>query len=200
MKKAKKLKIVVTQKNEQGISSKTVVNKTRDQLMQLEKDNQDIQLQVQVVKNVATLTLDIQMDVDAFTLKDHQLTKQLTSIQINNYTSTEYDNTFCCQFLKKNKKGYSIYLLGKSGEPKCSQPVLIQLVSKYFKDEKQESEMVQLQTDSEGKVTLGELEDIEWIYSIVKGEKENVKCDNRRWHIVPPSPIHYQPTYHLLHD
>jgi len=53
----------------------------------------------------------------------------------------------------------------------------VQLVSKYFKNNESESEMVELWTDSEGKVTLGQLEDIEWIYSVVKGEKEDVKAD-----------------------
>lgn len=57
-----------------------------------------------------------------------------------------------------------------------------------------------LETDAEGKVNLGPLEDIEYIYSIVSGQQTHVNADNRRWHILQSHPIQYQPTFTILQN
>ncbi|KAM3139602.1 hypothetical protein pb186bvf_008247 [Paramecium bursaria] len=68
-------------------------------------------------------------------------------------------NIFCSQFLRYSSEGYLIYLLGKNGEPKQGITLDIQLLIQDLN----EQISVSLITDQDGKVTLGELNNIRLI-------------------------------------
>ena len=68
--------------------------------------------------------------------------------------------------MEKSKQGYSIYSLGKNGEPKANQKLNIDLYPEWQKTQLKKS----LVTNKEGKVLLGQLDGI--IDIIVKDEHE----------------------------
>jgi hypothetical protein len=62
-------------------------------------------------------------------------------------------------FLRHTAKGYFLELLGRNGEPLAGRPVRIKLKNHFVRDDVD----VTLKTDLKGRITLGDLCDIDWI-------------------------------------
>lgn len=86
-------------------------------------------------------------------------------------------------YLKKNKEGYRIYCLGKSGEPKKKVKIELSFTNdlKTISNQKQYS----LMTNSEGYVRLGKLKNINEI-------KAYCDSDECSWPIIKDQTIQYQ--------
>ena len=92
-------------------------------------------------------------------------------------------------YMKKNKEGYRIYCLGKSGEPKKK----VKINVSFSHDWKNSSSMKQneLMTNSEGFIRLGKLENIKEISTYYAQRRQT-------WSIVKEKTIEYQSQVQII--
>ncbi len=77
--------------------------------------------------------------------------------------------------------------MGKNGEAKPNRPISVELKHRYFR----ELVLMPMQTDDQGRIQLGKLEEIEWIQA---GGQGNI---SHKWHLAKdlyqyPNTIHGQ--------
>jgi len=97
------------------------------------------------------------------------------SIPINIHQETD---ELVSIYLKPSQDGYYIYVLGKNGEPKSKIRVNVNLQPKFYHDSIYET----LETDEDGKITLGKLENIASI-TVDSTASGNLNACHRYWTI-----------------
>ena len=96
----------------------------------------------------------------------------------------EYDT-----LIKKNNNGnYIIHLLGKNGEPKINHQIELNLQHKY-QDVVNNNESILMESDFEGKIDLGKLNDI-----------RNIRIDNNHFEIEQLPKFTYMPNMTILEN
>ena len=94
---------------------------------------------------------------------DKQQISSEHTIEMHLYKDT---NKFFNQYLKRTDEGYSLYVLGKNGEPKTGVKVELSIKHEHFNNPITQT----LQTDAKGRVVLGRLNRVLSLTSCVKAE------------------------------
>lgn len=143
------VKLVVTSTDREGVASSKEVNDFK-----LFNDKDSI-FEFSVPEKLSQLNFNLRAKIENLSQGKKQDLSISKAFTVNKISSTEKIEAF----LPKHIAGeYVVYLLGKSGEPVVDSPVQIEIKSKYFK----RTVHLTLQTNTEGKISLGQLMDVEW--------------------------------------
>jgi hypothetical protein len=137
-----------------------------------------------VPKRLSSITFSLSGTIQHLNKGEKQKLTTTTTIQANQITQTEKIEDL---FLRRTADGYLIELLGRNGEARPDQPVLLQLKHRDFQNTVQTS----LKSDEQGRVVLGPLKDIVWVRA------ENGEKTNHTWQL-PQDKLSTLPLLHLL--
>ena len=121
----------------------------------------------QVPDDLASISFTLRAKIQKLTRTDKVDLAASESFRLN-----QVDTTDKIEVLHLSRIGgqYVLELLGKSGEPKADRPVYVVVKHRDFKDEVHPA----LQTDAEGRIQLGTLDDIEWVKATGPDEVERM--------------------------
>ena len=112
--------------------------------------------------------------------------KEYTSTHQITVSTPQRDFLFCDLYLKYTPDGHQVYLLGKNGEPKANVPISFLFRNKFSPNQIHQK----LQTDKEGKVSLGKLEEITRVEATISQHGDIVSFQ-RQWNVNNLKTINY---------
>jgi len=116
------------------------------------KKNEEYSFELQIPPKLVSIELNLEAEV--FNSSKQETQKLNSSYNFKNY---ENEENFVKMFLKKSEGKYNLLVLGKNGEVKSDCVVNLELKNKYLSESQ---EQIKLQTDKEGKIFLGKLNNI----------------------------------------
>lgn len=142
-------RLLITSKDHGGIETNT------ESQLRIQEDQESV-FTFRVPERLHELTFTLTGKVRSLSTQEVvelKGSKRFVLNEIDTTTSTED------LFLARSETGFVVALLGRTGEPKVNQPVIITLKHKDFR----EAQHMTLSTDRHGVINLGELPDIAWI-------------------------------------
>ena len=145
---------------------------------------QELEIDVPIPAKLKSLIIQVKGKIKKMTGgKEEIIVNHEHHITMNNYVN---DSTFCGLYLKYSNEGYEIYVLGKNGEPKSNVILNVELCHRFLKSQIN----VQLQSNAEGRVLLGELRNILKVKATLR-EKGDLKAYQNEWFIANCSKTNY---------
>ena len=145
---------------------------------------QELEISVPIPARLKSLELKVSGKIKKMIQEEKDL--ELNNNYVILVDSHVNEDNFCGLYLRYSENGYEVYLLGKNGEPKPNIVLAVKLTNKYIKSNIQ----AQLQTDADGKVILGELNDITKVEARIR-EKGDIKTRNYEWTIGSKNKVSY---------
>lgn len=143
--------------------------------------NKEFSFDLQIPPKLTSILLVFEAEV--FNKSKQENDKVCYSYDYKNY---ETEENFIKMFIKKTDDLYYLFVLGKNGEPKSDVVVNIALNTKQIN---KIQDPIKLQTDLEGKITLGQLKDVVGITaSLVNEEYSNIA---QKWNIAADKKFLY---------
>jgi len=143
---------------------------------------EEVEIEVPIPANLKEVRISVGGQIKLF--RSEQNISSNHTILCNNYLNK---NQFCSMCLKFTKDGYFLYVLGKNGEPKCRVTLDLIAYNSYFRKERS----FNLDTDDEGKITLGLLEDIMSLRANLRPKGDIEISEPREWVLPRENYIDY---------
>ncbi len=151
----KQVSLVIESRDREGVNSSKEVKDFK-----LFEDQESLYT-FQVPDNLSTITFTLRGTVENISQNKKISLSSSAGFQLNELDKT--DKTAGLHFVHAGG-GYSLELLGKTGEPLAEKPVEIHLKHKDFKN----TVITVLRSDASGRIHLGGLEDIEYVKAVRK--------------------------------
>ena len=137
----------VTTTNEDGVPSKFTFDKLKLSALA------ETELEFPVPAKLKDVSIEVKVKIVPVHKREP---KEYTSTHLIPVESSARSSSFCNLYLRFSSEGYYLYVLGKTGEPKQGIVINFSFINKYFNQRLYQN----LQTDNEGKIFLGKLEEI----------------------------------------
>ncbi|MCI5141552.1 MAG: hypothetical protein D3909_07465, partial [Candidatus Electrothrix sp. ATG1] len=170
--------LTIRSQDQDDLSAETQVNN-----FSLENDKESSH-SFRVPKRLSSISISLSGTIQHLNRGKKEELETYTTIWANGINQTEKVEDI---FLRRTADGYLIELLGRTGEARPDRPVHLQLKHRDFQDTVHAS----LKTDTQGRVALGKLKDIDWI------EADNGEETSRNWEL-PRDKHSPTPLLHLL--
>ena len=164
--------------NESGISSTMIFDKLKFDY------KKELEVQIPISTNLSKIKVEVKGKIKPMISDRNDI--ELLDTHMISMKNWKCFNSFCHSYLKLTNQGYEIYVLGRNGEPKNNVILNLEFKNKFLSSPIN----IQLQTNSEGKIILGDLKDIVHIKAIFR-EKGDIKLLNNEWHIINKSKTNY---------
>ena len=114
-------------------------------------------------------------------LRSTGVTDSLAAEHVLELNQNDDSNQLCGLFLRHGSDGYSIYVLGKAGEP-CARKITLSLQHEYVKNEI--DVLLDIQSDNTGRVFLGRLPHITHVNAKLFGPSGET-IQSMKWELTP---------------
>ncbi|CAD8169655.1 unnamed protein product [Paramecium pentaurelia] len=154
------------------------------------ESNIPLEIKFPITQQLRNIEIEVSGKIKRLRFDQDLILKKVHSVKFNHGQS---QHIFLKQLLKFDQNdGYSIYLLGKNGEPNSNTQIQIQFEHSEIDDQIQEK----LITNQQGQIKLGFLKNISKISSSIL--TTNLQIEKREWEIFNPNHFcleNYQETF-----
>jgi hypothetical protein len=152
------------------------------------KVNEEIEIEIQIPPKLNKIDFIFEADVRNMSKEKNDSLSFRDSFQLNSYNE---DFDLVKFYLNKRKGEYILYVLGKNGEPKVDEIVSISFNHNYIKNKIIEN----LQTNENGQINLGKLENIQSIKASINYLSRQIKFN---WELPNNQTYSYPKTIDIL--
>ena len=145
--------------------------------------SEELELEFAVPAKVREITVDVTAKITPIHKREP---KDYTSQHRVQVDLNKGSVAFCSLFLRYNKEGYELFVLGKNGEPKTNVTVALSFQNKYLNRRINQS----LQTDANGKLSLGKLEEVTFVEANLQSVGD-IQQKTKSWTINSQKVINY---------
>ena len=145
--------------------------------------SEELELEFSVPAKVRDITVDVTAKIIPIHKREP---KDYTSQHRVQVDLNKGSAAFCSLFLRYNKEGYELFVLGKNGEPKPNVTVALSFQNRYLNRRINQS----LQTDPNGKLSLGKMEEITYVEANLQSVGD-IQQKTKSWTINSHKAVNY---------